>query len=185
MVLNRVTFIYLPDIFKYYPMKTAKLYILFLFMPFWASAQAEYLIIEKADTFNVYHIHLSPFLSSNDRKVYVFEEIPQSIAKETAYINGKRSGIEKTYYPSGKLYQTFVYADDKLWGEYRQYAEDGTQLVRGNFIDDKEYGLWIDNISGCTGRYKNGQKQGRWRCDEGEIPYTLYIFRKGAIKRMK
>jgi antitoxin component YwqK of YwqJK toxin-antitoxin module len=157
----------------------------FLFFPVLTSAQEDILIIQLPDTFYVYHIRLSPNLSNNDRKVYIFDQYPQSIAKETALINGRRSGIEKTFYPSGKLYQTFVYADDKLWGEYRQYAEDGSQLVRGNFIDDKEYGLWIDNITGCTGRFKNGQKQGRWRCDEGEIPYRLYVYRKGEVKRTK
>lgn len=185
MVLITFIFSIFADRKEKFFMKLFKLSVFFLCFPILASAQEDILIVQKPDTFSMYHIHFSHNLSSNDSKVYVFDEFPQSIAKETSYLNGRRSGIEKTYYPSGKLYQTFVYADDKLWGEYRQYAEDGTQLVRGNFIDDKEYGLWIDNITGCTGRYKNGQKQGRWRCNEGQVPFKLYIYRKGLVKRMK
>ncbi len=166
-------------------MKFSFCILLFIVISQSASAQGEVLIIQLPDTFFVHHIHLSHNLSSEKMKVYVFDHMPQVVAKETPILYGKVSGVEKTYYPSGKLCQTFVYADGKLWGEYRQYAEDGSQLVRGNFIEDREDGLWIDNITGCTGRYKNGQKQGRWRCNEGEIPFKLYIYRKGEVKRTK
>ncbi len=166
-------------------MKFIQSLILLLIVPLFSNAQDDFLIIQTTDTFVVYHIQFSPQLSNDDKTVSVYHDHPGQIARESAMYKGKRSGIEKTYYPSGKLYQTFVYADDKLWGEYRQFAEDGKQVVRGNFINDLEHGLWIDEISGCTGRYKNGQKQGRWRCNEGEIPYKLYVFRKGEMKRKK
>lgn len=166
-------------------MKILKIFVLFAFLPFLASAQAEFLVIQTADTFMVYHIRFSEHLSGESRKVNVFEDFPQVIAKESSVLNGKLSGIEKTYYPSGKLYQEIIYADGKQWGEYRQFAEDGTILVAGGFVNDRESGLWIDNITCCTGRYRNGQKHGRWRCNEGEVPYTLYVYRKGVVKRVK
>lgn len=166
-------------------MKNVKtLFLIFLLsMPFLLHGQSETLIIETRDTFYVYHIHLNQSLSNDRVKIYMFDDYPHIKAKESNYVNGKLSGIERTYYPSGAKYQTFVYVDGKLWGEYRQYAEDGTQLVRGNFVNDVEHGLWIDKITGCTGRFKNGKKQGRWRCNEGKVPYKLYVYRKGELIR--
>lgn len=148
-------------------------------------SQNDVLIIQTTDTFSIYHVVLNKEISNENQKIYMYSDFPEVQAKISNYSNGKLSGIEKTFYPSGKKYQTLVYADDKLWGEFKQYSEDGTQVVRGNFINNTEHGLWIDNLNGCTGRYKNGQKQGRWRCNEGSVPFTLYVYRKGKILRTK
>lgn len=149
------------------------------------SAQTSILVIETPDTFKMYPITLNEQLSSETQRVYQFDQYPEVTAKVSSYTGGKQSGNEKTFYPSGQVYQTFVYADGKLWGEYRQYSEDGKLLVRGNFINDQQHGLWIDHISGCTGRYKNGKKHGRWRCNEGIVPYKLYVYRKGKLIRSR
>jgi hypothetical protein len=166
-------------------MRTLLFYCFIVFCMQTVSAQTSILIIQNPDTFMIYHLHLNEQLTTADLKVYSFDEFPQTTAKVSAYSGGKLSGIEKTYYPSGQVYQTFVYANDKLWGEYMEYTEDGKLQVRGNFINDQQHGVWIDSISGCTGRYKNGQKHGRWRCNEGKIPFKLYVYRKGVLKRSK
>jgi len=160
-------------------------FILMFMLSSMMKAQNDVLIIHDTSGFRMYHIYESRELSSETQKVYMFNNFPQVIAKTSNYSQGKLWGVEKTFYPSGNKYQTFVYADGKLWGEYRAYSEDGTQIIRGNFVDNKEHGQWIDEVSGCSGRYKNGKKHGRWRCNEGEVPYTLYVYRKGEVVRTK
>jgi antitoxin component YwqK of YwqJK toxin-antitoxin module len=149
------------------------------------SAQSEVLVIHEADTFRLYHLTLNEQLSNADKKVFMYFDFPETVARVSHYLNGLQSGVEKTYYPNGDLYQTFVYANGKLWGEYCMYSAKGERVVRGNFRDDKEHGLWIDSMSGCTGKYKNGYKHGRWRCNEGALPFALYVYRNGTLSRSK
>jgi len=149
------------------------------------SAQNTIFIVHAPDSFDVYQLHLNEELTTANLKVYNYDDYPQVIAQVSGYVGGKLSGVEKTYYPSGKIYQTFVYADGKLWGEYMEYSEDGKLQLRGHFVNDQQHGLWIDKLSGCTGRYKNGLKHGRWRCNEGIVPYKLYVYRKGKFIRSK
>jgi antitoxin component YwqK of YwqJK toxin-antitoxin module len=161
------------------------LFILTVIPSFMIEAQNDVLIIHDTSGYRMYHIFESKEFSSETQKVYMYNNFPQVIARTSYYSHGKLWGVEKTFYPSGNIYQTFVYADGKLWGEYRAYAEDGTQIIRGNFVDDKEHGQWIDGVSGCSGRYKNGKKHGRWRCNEGVVPYTLYLYKNGEVIRTK
>ena len=150
-----------------------------------AFGQSDVLIIHTPDTFYVYQLHLNKEQSNENTRVFMFDQFPEQMAKISNYSEGKLSGIEKTFYPSGEKYQTIVYVDGKLWGEYMEFTEEEKLQVRGNFVNDKEHGLWIDKTSGCTGRYKHGEKQGRWRCNEGSVPYTLFVYRKGILKRTK
>lgn len=148
-------------------------------------AQNEVIIVQSRDTFQMYTISATEINVMNGVQTFVFNDFPDVVARTSTYSEGKLSGIEKTYYPSGKLYQTVVYQNGMKWGEYREYAEDGALMVSGMFIADLESGVWINKISGCTGKYKKGKKNGRWRCNEGSVPFTLYVYRKGILKRVK
>jgi antitoxin component YwqK of YwqJK toxin-antitoxin module len=44
---------------------------------------------------------------------------------ETPYVDGKKEGVGKLYYTSGKLYATETYADDDLNGPTVTYYENG------------------------------------------------------------
>ena len=38
-----------------------------------------------------------------------------------SYIDGKKNGEYKEYYPNGKLYKNYLYINDKKNGEYKEY----------------------------------------------------------------
>ncbi|HPS71554.1 MAG TPA: hypothetical protein PLM70_04825 [Bacteroidales bacterium] len=85
-------------------------------------------------------------------------------------------GIETKYYPSGKIYQTIAYKDNKKDGVETTYFENGKIKKIVTYKQNIENGLYIsyyenDTIS-VEGLYSDGKQIGAW--------YSYYI--NGAIE---
>ncbi len=62
--------------------------------------------------------------------------------RESLYENDDATGLEKSYYPSGKLQETISYINDDRSGSYCLYYENGRKQLEGNYIADEKYGEW-------------------------------------------
>lgn len=81
--------------------------------------------------------------------------------------------IAEIPYESGRVkfrYARKLSTDGQRWvrhGKFEQYAEDGTLLSEGQYVDGKEEGIWRyyhpDGNLAAEGRYSQGAEVGRWR----------------------
>ncbi len=78
-----------------------------------------------------------------------------------------KHGWYKRYYPDGKLNEEAQYVDNKMTGERKMYAQDGSVMVRENHVDGKFEGLYQSYYpSGEVeqeGNYRNNAMSGEWK----------------------
>jgi len=81
---------------------------------------------------------------------------------EIPIIDGKATGVRKSYYPGGALRQTITLAEDMASGEAVLYDEAGRKVITGTYKDDVKHGTWV--------RYgKDGTPAGRSEFRDGQI----------------
>lgn len=118
------------------------------------------------------------------KKIAVFANDTSKIAVEKNFTNNYQNGIYKAYYPSGNLMVFAIYANAKLNGDYTYYDEIGKILIKGKFRAGIKHGYWAYRYLNCYGRYFNGKKTGRWKCqsEEGEKFITKHpnLYLNGA-----
>ena len=88
----------------------------------------------------------------------IFEKTPQSVIKdghiieryensspkeEFHLIKGKKNGSFKTWYLDGQLAKEGKMVEDRWHGLYQEWRPDGTQRVRGNYVNGVQDGEWI------------------------------------------
>ena len=85
------------------------------------------------------------------------------------YLNGRKSGIYKAFYPNGKLLEFGVYGNGVRHGEWTWYNDSGEILMKGKYKNGLKHGYWANLEKKCFGRYRQGKKRGKWVCyTEGE-----------------
>jgi uncharacterized protein len=62
--------------------------------------------------------------------------------RESMYDNDDAAGLEKNFYPSGKLRETINYINDDRSGSYCLYNENGRKRLEGNYIANNQDGEW-------------------------------------------
>jgi hypothetical protein len=99
------------------------------------------------------------------------------IEKEVSYKNNVPDGLYRTFYEDGTLHQERFYKNGKLNGIYKAYDEFGVLYFDTNYQDDKQEG--ITNIyykNGCLqyrDTYKNGKRIHRdTYSDTGELKFS-------------
>lgn len=120
---------------------------------------------------------------------------------EGEYLNSRKVGDWRYYYPDGKLEQqgrfdrngradgewVWFYNNGNIWrkenfiagereGEYVEYEVNGREIVRGNFLENEETGIWVYEIFEVreTGKYVEGQMEGLWRTTDLETGQMVY-----------
>ncbi len=121
-----------------------------------------------------------------------------TLQSEGDFVNGKKNGEWKLYFPSGKVSSSGQYKNDEPDGKWTYYFEDGTISSTGEFVEGKRNGYWntlskdgklkseVTYHSG-TGEYKeyypsgklkvkgqiiNGKNEGKWQ----------YFFEDGKLE---
>lgn len=116
-------------------------------------------------------------------KSYVFADDTSKIAIEKNFSNGVQNGLTRVYYPSGKLRVKALYGNNKLQGEFINYDEDGTILIKGVYNYGIKHGYWAYKEAGVFGRYVKGKKHRNWKKkDKNGVKHKAWYWR-GEFKR--
>ena len=110
-----------------------------------------------------------------------------SCIAQIAYFSGSDTiGTYLEFYPNGKLYRKIIFDLNGLrHGDYRVFSPKGNLLVSGQYRHGKKQGLWYFVKKKRYEVYRKGKKHGRWRIYEGTVPWTLYVYKKDSLVRVK
>jgi antitoxin component YwqK of YwqJK toxin-antitoxin module len=91
----------------------------------------------------------------------IFDDNSGSVLQELFFIEGKLTGLQKYYYPTGQLYSMGEMVDDLREGEWNWYFESGSISSTVNFKKDKKDGkqtMWEEKGLVITEEYyRNGK----------------------------
>jgi uncharacterized protein len=79
---------------------------------------------------------------------------------------GKPEGVWKWYYESGNLKRRESMSNGLSNGPIKEFSDSGVVLVNGSFVDGEEDGEWFYEVNDDkeTGSYREGKKEGDWKC---------------------
>lgn len=84
------------------------------------------------------------------------------------YKNGKLDGLQKYFHENGNIKEETYFVDDKKEGESRDYYPNGTLLSIERYQDDILNGTYESftptGYKNCTFLYKNGERDGKGFC---------------------
>jgi antitoxin component YwqK of YwqJK toxin-antitoxin module len=83
-----------------------------------------------------------------------------AVIEEGEYSDGRKIGLWKTYYPTGKIKSEITHEAGRPKGPYTTYYENGKVEEKGNWSLNK-------NLGQFTRYYENGQVQQQFNFDEG------------------
>ncbi|NOZ34245.1 MAG: toxin-antitoxin system YwqK family antitoxin [Chlorobi bacterium] len=128
--------------------------------------------IFKGDTVNVID-------KNNFKQGYWIEHRPFSEKKIQAgnYIDGKKEGVWKAWYPSGKLKSEITYKYGEKYGKAKILFENGNTAEEGVWLKDK----WVNKYKAY---YQNGKLSYVWNYNEfgTRSGYQRYYYENGNIK---
>jgi antitoxin component YwqK of YwqJK toxin-antitoxin module len=78
------------------------------------------------------------------------------LAEQGTFKKGLKTGLWKTWYPSGVLETTQKWSNGLQTGTFFRFNENGLVIEKGNFKKGKKHGVWIDYIKKDTVVYKRG-----------------------------
>lgn len=95
---------------------------------------------------------------------YDYPENVKPLKTETTYIDGKRHGLCKEYFPIGSAKAFYHYVDDKKQGQMVSYHHHDIIESECNYVDDKKNGeeiLYYENGNiKQRSNYVDGKRQG-------------------------
>jgi len=126
-------------------------------------------IIASAQTYQVFK---GDTINRRDKK-----NLPQGVWKkyyptdtlfsECVFNNGKRVGVCRTYYKSGKPQSVLTYRGLTDACDAKIFFEDGKLKAKGKYIDKEKDSIWTyyDNFGTmiATEYYSKGKKEGSWK----------------------
>lgn len=65
----------------------------------------------------------------------------KELFRETPYINGRRNGLRREYYPSGGFRCKTPYADGKIHGREKMYYPSGALEQETPYVNGQEHGI--------------------------------------------
>ena len=106
-----------------------------------------------------------PTIIDGNGKHTEFDIAGKYIIQEGEYLDGKKTGLWKTYYAeSDKILSEENYFDGQTHGTYKQYFKDGTLALSGNMENGKKSEVWTwyteDGVESSMVRYENDKKEG-------------------------
>jgi antitoxin component YwqK of YwqJK toxin-antitoxin module len=88
------------------------------------------------------------------------------LINEENYLNNKRNGFSRKFYPDSTVAETINYRNDLIHGECLKYYPGGALHLRSNYTDGRLNGkfeaFFEDGKPEITGQYKNNLKEGEW-----------------------
>lgn len=108
------------------------------------------------------------------------------IISEENFVNGKKHGVSRKYYPSGEIFSETEWKNGKKEGKYEAFYKRGEPYMQCKYSNNMRNGL-------CLVRFKNGRiemeanylnnlRDGEWKFynEEGDLLYTLQ-YDKGKL----
>lgn len=108
---------------------------------------------------------------------------------EIDYVNNRREGAFKSYYPGGKIKLECAYKNNKRDGEYKTYYFSGQVKIEGNFDYGKKDGAWTKYFDDGSVRqefgYKKNVPDGTWKYynAKGDLKGTI-VYINGVDERI-
>ena len=100
--------------------------------------------------------------------------------------NGKIIDVYREFFINSRTHKKQIYSYLGVKnGIYQEWNNKGELTISGQYKKGKKDGTWLYIKDKRHEVYKNGIKHGRWRIYEGKVPWTLYVYRKDTIKRIK
>ena len=109
-----------------------------------------------------------------------FSEYDGSLVSEEFYVNGKKHGTEKIFYPGNGVAEIIPWVDGVKEGEWEQFYDDGAPKLTGSYKDgEKEGPLLTFFLNGkllVSGFYLNGRQDSTWVYydDKGSVTLKEY-----------
>ncbi len=96
-----------------------------------------------------------------------YSDIDSSLVAEEHYQNGVLFGKSTNFYPeTGRPAESFDFVNGKKEGPYRKFFPDGSTMTEGNYKNDEldgKFTLYHPNGKiQLKGQYKNGEQVGNW-----------------------
>ena len=117
-----------------------------------------------------------------------YSDIDSSLVAEEHYQKGVLYGKSTNFYPkTGLAAETFEYIDGKREGDYRKFFPDGSIMTKGNYKNDLldgDFTLYFPNGTvQLKGQYKDGAQIGNWNYfDEEGNPVQEEDFKQSDEK---
>lgn len=111
----------------------------------------------------------------------VFANDTSTVAIEKVMSKGKKNGVFKSYYPSGKLKVKSIYGNDKLHGEQVLYDEDGSIIMKGVFNEGVKHGYWAYRKLDKYGRFRRGKQHWWWYTYDEQGKKRRSFYRNGRL----
>lgn len=154
----------------------------FHFLVITCEAQQTYLqVIEADDTTKYELIYNSKDSLTNKELLAFYKENPSQLALKKSYFNGKQSGVTKSYFPSGKLYELIIYQNGLKEGDYSRFNSLGQLVVKARYKKGVKSGFYINRIKKYQGRYLDDKQHGKWEYNVGTPEYYRKYFKKGVV----
>lgn len=145
------------------------------------------ILIPENDSIVLYNVIIKKTGNNINYDEYAYYKLDTSKIAWIKHVkNGKIVGVYKEFFINTKTYKKLVYNKiGQRYGVFQEWNENGELIISGQYKKDKKNGTWLYIKEKRNEVYKNGIKQGRWRIYEGKVPWSLYVYRKDTLKRVK
>lgn len=103
-----------------------------------------------------------------------YAEADGSLQSEGEFVDGRKNGAWKLFYPSGEVAAVGSYVNDEMNGEWTYYHEGGAVSSTGQYMEGKRNGYW-------TAFNRDGTKSSEATYHEGSGEYREY-YADGSLK---
>lgn len=116
-------------------------------------------------------------LTSQETQKDFYDEAKTQVKSEINFVDGKREGQAKTYYPNGKLKQEATFKDDKKVGPYTEYYDNGNKKLECIYMNGFLSGIYKEYHS--NGNLKLLTRYYKQRDETKEAP--VFAHKKATI----
>ncbi len=116
----------------------------------------------------------------NEKKEGVWSLFSENIKiSEEEYVNGKKCGLSKRFYPSGEIFEEIEWVDNKQEGKYQAFFKKGKPYLQCKFSNNKRNGLCLvfyeNGKLEMEGFYKDNLRDKEWKYydSNGAFLYSL------------
>lgn len=105
---------------------------------------------------------------------------------EEEFVDGKKSGISRIYYPSGELLEEAEWKNDQKNGRYRAFYQTGKPFLECKYENDLRNGFCVtyfpSGVMEVDAFYRNDLPHGEWKYyrENEDIKFTL-LYDEGVL----
>jgi hypothetical protein len=140
------------------------LLLLHLALPLISFAQSE--VKPKYAPSKIKHLNKTDEFGRKQGVWMAFNLFSEKIS-ETPWVNDHKEGVEKKFFPLGKIREEQEYLGGIKDGTYNRYFFSGQVEIEGQYAYGRKDGKWTkyyeDGTVRMEGNYKNGKKDGVWK----------------------